>query len=247
MSLGDSRSMAFADTAKHQQKLKRRAVQAWISVYERAIASGNPAEIETAIQRSEAFADAVGPQLAELRKAADRIAKYEMRRLHAQADANLKIKFQEDRRILKTRVAEWRRQYRVAKRLAREEGQSQALVEAYFASNEFPHAVADEREKMRGILDSLDVWWEPPRVFNLSLREICSSGRVAMDASGVPDFFEHWLQRLEATGAGRTEGCFRVPGHQEDVMILKKYYERDSKATGLPMTQMHSKGSSCHE
>ena len=247
ISVDESRSLSFADTVKYQQKLKQRAVQAWIPVYERAIASGNPAEIETAIRRSESFADAVGSQLAELKKAADRIAKYEMRRLHAQADANMKIKFEEDARQLKTRVAEWRRQYRFAKRQARQEGDSRGLLKAYLASNEFPHAVQNERAKMRAILDSLDVWWEPPRVFKLSLAEICSSGRVAMDASGVPDFFDHWLHRLEETGAGRTEGCFRVPGHQQDVMMLKKYYERDSKATGLPMSQMHSKGHACHE
>ena len=246
-SVDESRSLAFADTAKNQQQTKQRAVEAWIPVYERAIASGNPAKIETAIRRSESFADAVGSQLAELQKTADRIAKYEMRRLHAQADANMKIKFEEDARQLKTRVAEWRRNYRFAKRQAREEGVSQGLLKAYLASNEFPHAVQNEREKMRAILDSLDVWWEPPRVFKLSLTEICSSGRVAMDASGVPDFFDHWLHRLEETGAGRTEGCFRVPGHQQDVMMLKKYYERDSKATGLPISQMHSKGRTCHE
>lgn len=247
LSVDESKSLAFADIAKHQQKLKHRAVQAWMKVYERAIASGNPGEIETAIRRSEAFADAVSSQLAELKKTADRIAKYEMRRLHAQADANMKIKFQEDALSLKTRVADWRRQYRIAKRQAREEGNSGPLFKAYLASNDFPHAVGPQREKMRAILDSLDVWWELPRVFHVSLVEICRSGRVELDASGVPDFFDHWLKQLESTGAGQTEGCFRVPGHQEDVMLLKKYYERDSKATGLSMSQLHSKGRTCHE
>jgi len=222
-------------------------VKSWLPLYDRALASGDPIEIESAIHRSEAFADAVTPELAELEKKSEMAARREMQRLHAKADANMKIKFQQDARDLKQRIAEWRRQYRNAKRQAREVGKSQALYDAYLASNEFPHAVSSEREKMRGILDSLDVWWEAPRVFGLSLAEICNSGRVVVDGSGVPDFLEHWLHRLEATDGPRTEGCFRVPGHHGDVHLLKKHYERDSRAAGLAISQLHSKGRSCHE
>ena len=68
-----------------------------------------------------------------------------------------------------------------------------------------------------------------------------------MNSSGVPDFFEHWLHKLEATDGPRSEGCFRVPGHHDDVHMLKKHYERDCRATGLAVAQMHSKGRSCHE
>lgn len=242
-----SKSSTFADVAKHQHQLKQRAVQAWLPVYEHAILSKDPVEIEAAIRRAEVFAGAVGSELEKLKKLAGKIADANMQWLRAQADANMKPKFEADARNLKSNLVEWRRQYRIAKRQAREKGASQPLYEAYLASNEFPHAVESEREKIRRILDSLDVWWEPPRVFGLSLSEICSSGRVTMDACGVPDFFEHWLQRLEATGAATTEGCFRVPGHQEDVKMLKKYYERDSEATGLPMSQLHSNGHSPHE
>lgn len=89
--VGESKSAAFADTAKQQRRLVERAVRAWMPLYERAMSSGSPNEIDAAIHRSEAFADAVRSQRAELEKKSEIVARRQMQLLHAKADANMKI------------------------------------------------------------------------------------------------------------------------------------------------------------
>ena len=124
-----------------------------------------------------------------------------MRWLHAQADANMKNKFDADARNLKSRVAEWRQQYRIAKRQAREGGESRPLYEAYLASNDFPHAVEAEREK---IAQAHEKYLENQQEKSSGEGDVApSSSFDNMPSPGTVKLRAEWLRKLEKDATAR--------------------------------------------